>query len=110
MRTTRSHANIEKAMELNKLIRAAQKLAKKIKPLKAHFRPLLDDADGVLVAGRLAVVGNKKTRTSVNREKLAPMITSEQMEEILDDVSYIEIDVKPVIELVRGQKSNAANA
>jgi hypothetical protein len=107
MRTTKSHKNIEKAMELHKLIRQVEKLARRIKPLRAHFRPLLDPDDLVLVAGRLAVVGKQHPRSSIDRDKLRVLITPQQFDDLLLDLSYVEIDVKPVMQLAKDKEQRA---
>jgi hypothetical protein len=100
MRTTKSHKNIEKAMRLHALLRKVEKLAREIKPLRAHFRDLLDKNDLVLVAGRLAVVGKKRDRTKIDRVRLAERLGAE-FDQFCKDDSYIEIDVKPAIQLAQ---------
>jgi hypothetical protein len=94
-------------MELHRLLSTVRRVAKKIKPLRAHFRPLLDPKDGVLVAGRLAVVGTKKERTKVNRDRLRALVSAKEFEALLEDVSYLEIDVKPAIQLARKSDEEA---
>jgi hypothetical protein len=100
MKVTKSKENIAKALELYKLIRQAERLAKKIKPLRAHFKPLLDEEDLVLVAGRLAVVGDRKTRKTHDREKLALRLGPEY-ESFVVTTEFIEVDVQPAIALAK---------
>lgn len=103
MRVTRSEQNIEKAMRLHALLRKAEKLSRQIKPLRAHFEPLLDPVDNVLVAGRLAVMGTVKSRTAIDRVKLAERLANEY-QDFLTETSYIEIDVKPAMQLAKKEK------
>lgn len=105
MKVTKSHKNIEKAMRLNALLRKAERLAQEIKPLRAHFRELielLDPDEKVVVAGRLAIVGTKVTRSSFDREGARPLIAPEQFAALIKDTSYVDIDVKPAMQLARG--------
>lgn len=108
MRTTRSHQNIERAMDLFKLIRQMDRIQKKIKPLKAHFRPLLiAEQDLTLVAGRLTVYGTRHPRTKVDRDLLKDLVRAEDLGRLLQNYDEVVIDVKPTMSLAKSKEERA---
>jgi hypothetical protein len=104
MKVTKSRQNIEKAMQLNAKLRKAEKLSNEIRALRGHFRGLLDPNDHLLIAGRLAVIGKPVPRSTLDRETLKTLITPQQFESLLSDTSYVEIDVKPAIQLAKSKE------
>jgi len=92
LKVTTSKANIEKAAQLNRLMRRAKNLAKDIIPLKAHFKTFFGEEGGALAAGDVVIVAEPHTRTTLDKDKLRARV-GDDFREFFTESTHLELEV-----------------
>lgn len=92
MRTSQSAANVEKALNLLKMIEQRKMIEKAEKELKDHFKDLLGE-DSIIIVGEVVISLSERTRTDLDKKALAAEL-GDKIKQFEKSSTYQVMDVK----------------